>query len=193
MDLPPPNEPTTVEVQKMDQKQNLIQKIRKLCEETKDFKCGEIPCSLSERAYFLDVCNAANANEIFSFKCAHFLLYGCRDGLESRVVSDYGINPEYLKYHIDSSDIFKLDDLIRETGKGTGGVRPISDKELDLEAFEVIYTIMVKNPDFMPKFTTFTFGGTLEDLPPLRDGDGNPNMEFFRAWKQKTDAKYSRE
>ena len=48
-------------------------------------------------------------------------------------------------------------------------------------------------PDFMPKFTTFTFGGTLEDLPPLRDGDGNPNMEFFRVWKQKTDAKYSRE
>lgn len=118
MDLPLPNEPTTVEVQKMDQKQNLIQKIRKLCEETKNFKRGEIPCSLSERAYFLDVCNAANANEILSFKCAHFLLNGCRDGLESRVISDYGINPEYLKYHIETDDIFSLKHLIKGTGKG---------------------------------------------------------------------------
>ena len=192
MDLPPPNEPVTQEVQKMDQKQNLIRKIKTLCEDTKDFKPGEsIPCSLSERAYFLDVCNATNADEIFSFKAAHFLLDGCRDGLESRVISDYGINPDYLQYHIDSDDIFRLKDLIIETGKGSEGIYPVSDAECSSSlTFEAIYTLLKKYPDFTPQFTTFCFGGTMEDMPPLRDKDGNPNLEFFHAWKQKTEARY---
>ena len=42
-----------------------------------------------------------------------------------------------------------------------------------------------KLDDFRPT-TTFTFGGTMADMPPLRDKDGNPNLEFFRAWQDKT-------
>ena len=34
----PAQEPATVEVQKMDQKQNLIHKIRSMCEATKDIR-----------------------------------------------------------------------------------------------------------------------------------------------------------
>ena len=105
MDLPPPTEPTTIEVQKMDQKQNLIQRIKKICEDTlQGFKeYGSIDlCNLPGRAYFVDVCNATNADEIFSYRASNWLLDGCRDGLESRPMSDYGVNPEFAKYHITS-------------------------------------------------------------------------------------------
>ena len=66
---------------------------------------------------------------------------------------------------------------------------PAADCESD--TFGAIYTIMKKFPDFNPEFTTFIFGGTMDNMPSLRDKDGNPNMEFFRAWKQKTEAFYS--
>ena len=198
MDLPPPNEPTTVEIQKMDQKRDLMEKIKKMCEATKDIK-ESIPVSLDMRAYFLDICNATNVDEIFSFKAAHFILNGCRDGLESRYVSDYGINPEFLKYHIDTDDIFDLKYLIENSGEGKPSIYafrdgcklvPVDKVMADNDTFEAIYTIMKDYPDFTPQFTTFTFGGTLKDLPPLRDENGEPNLEFFHAWKQKTEAKY---
>ena len=191
MDLPPPTEPTTVEIQKMDQKQNLIQKIKSLCEATKDIK-EPIPVSLSMRAYFLDVCNATNADEIFSFKATHFLLDGCRDGLEIRNIEDSGINPEFLKYHINTDEIFTLKHLIQDTGKGVNGIYDMPAKDCENDAFAAIYTTMKDYPDFNPEFTTFTFGGTMADMPPLRDKDGNPNMDFFRAWKQKTEDHYYR-
>ena len=199
MDLPPPQQPTTMEIQKMDQKQNLIQKIRKICEDTlQGFKeYGSIGlCNLRGRAYFVDVCNASNADEIFSYRASHWLLDGCRDGLESRPMSDYGVNPEFSKYHITSEEIFGLKDLIIQnpSGKGTERVRIMPDgyKDCSSYAFKVIYTILRDNPDFNPEFTTFTFGGTMADMPPLRDKDGNPNMDFFRAWKQKTEDYYYR-
>ena len=197
MDLPPPNEPATIEVQKMDQKQNLVQRIKKICEDTlQGFKqYGVIGlCDLSGRAYFLDVCNATNANEIFSYRASHWLLDGCRDGLESRPMSDYGVNPEFEKYHITTEEIFGLKHLINsDTGKGTAGIRHMPAEDCDeFDTFRAIYTIMAKNPEFNPEFTTFTFGGTMADMPPLRDKDGNPNMDFFRAWKQKTEDYYYR-
>ena len=191
MDLPPPQQPT-IEVQKMDQKQDLLKKIRAMCEATKDIT-EPIPVNLPMRAYFLDVCNATNADEIFSFKVAHFLLNGCRDGLEVRNMEDYGIDPEFAKYHISTDEIFTLKDLINDaTGKGTASIYDMPTKDCASDTFEAIYTIMLKNPDFNPQFTTFTFGGTMADMPPLRDKDGNPNMDFFRAWKDKTEAYYSR-
>lgn len=188
IDLPPPSEPTTVEIQKMDQKQNLLQNIKTLCEATKDIR-EDIPANLPMRAYFLDVCNATNANEIFSFKAAHFLLDGCRDGLEIRNIEDCGINPEFLKYHIDTDEIFRLKHLIKYTGKGDEGIYDPTE-DCESQTFRAIYTIMKDYPDFNPEFTTFTFGGKMADMPPLRDKDGNPNMKFFRAWKQKTENYY---
>lgn len=192
MDLPPPqtNKQPTVEVRRMNQNQGLIQKIKRLCEATiAGFKqYGEIElCGLNGRAYFIDVCNATNTDEIFSYRAAHFLLDGCDDGLEPRPVSDYCLNPEFLKYHIASEDIFGLKHLINSnTGKGTPGIYDMPAEDCANDAFRAIYTIMKKNPDFNPQFTTFTFGGTMADMPPLRDKDGNPNMEFFRAWQDKT-------
>ena len=185
----PAQEPATMEVQKMDQKQNLIQKIRSMCEATKDIR-EDIPVSLTMRAYFLDLCNATNANEIFSYKAAHFVLDGCRDGLEWGYMQDRGINPSFLQYHIDTDEIFNLKHLIKDTGKGTEGIYDMPAADCESRIFGAIYTIMKDFPDFNPKFTTFIFGGTMEDMPPLRDKDGNPNMEFFRAWKQKTEAFY---
>ena len=141
MDLPPPPEPTTVEVQKMNQKQDLIQKIKSLCEATKDPK-ESIPVNLPMRPYFLDVCNATNADEIFSYKAAHFLLDGCRDGLEVRNL-DYGdYNPEFLKYHINTDEIFKLKDLIIANGKGTEGIYYMPAKDCASDTFRAIYTII---------------------------------------------------
>ena len=193
MDLPPPNEPTTIEVQKMNQKQDLLKKIRAMCEATKDIT-EPIPVNLPMRAYFLDVCNATNADEILSFKVAHFLLNGCRDGLEVRNMEDSGINPEFAKYHISTDEIFTLKHLINDaTGKGDDGIyKKMPAEGCANDTFLAIYTIMRDFPDFNPEFTTFTFGGTMADMPPLRDKDGNPNMDFFRAWKQKTEAYYSR-
>ena len=193
MDLPPPQtpQPTTVEVRKANQNQGLRQKIKRLCEATiAGFKqYGEIElCDLNGRAYFIDVCNASNTDEIFTYRAAHWLLDGCQDSLEPRPVSDYGINPEFLKYHITTKDIFDLLHFIKDsTGKGSEGARKVPDVAYDNDAFRAIYTIMLKNPDFTPEFTTFTFGGTMADMPPLRDKDGNPNMEFFRAWQDRTE------
>ena len=145
-------------------------------------------CNLPGRAYFLDVCNATNADEIFSYKSSHWLLNDCGDILEPRPVSDYCVNPEFLKYHITPEEIFGLKHLLQDdTGKGEATVRVVPDKAYDNESFEAIYTITLKNPDFTPEFTTFTFGGTMADMPPLRDKDGNPNLDFFRAWQDKTE------
>ena len=118
---------------------------------------------------------------------------GCQDGLEPRPVADYGVNPEFLKYHIDEGDLYTLERLIIEdnAGKGTEGIyhdTPLGDCKSD--TLRAIYTLLKDFPDFTPEFTTFTFGGTMADMPPLRDKDGNPNMEFFRAWKQKTEDYY---
>ena len=112
----PAQEPATVEVQKMDQKQNLIQKIRRMCESTKGIR-EEIPVDLIGRAYFLDICDATNANEIFSYKAAHFVLDGCRDGLEWGYMQDRGINPSFLQYHIDTDEIFILKDITKKQWK----------------------------------------------------------------------------
>ena len=193
MDLPPPqtNKQPTVEVRRMSQSQGLIQKIKRLCEATiTGFKqYGEIElCDLNGRAYFVDVCNASNADEIFSYRATHFLLYDCRDGLESHPMSDYGVNPEFAKYHITTEEIFGLIELLEDsTGKGEKDVWPIPDKSCNNDSFKAIYTILKDNPDFTPEFTTFTFGGTMADMPPLRDKDGNPNLDFFRAWQDKTE------
>ena len=162
-----------------------------MCEATKDIT-EPIPVNLPMRAYFLDVCNATNTDEIFSFKAASRFLDGCRDGLEVRNMEDYGINPEFAKYHISTDEIFDLIHLIENTGKGHTGIRRMPAQDCANYAFRAIYTIMYDFPDFNPQFTIFTFGGTMADMPPLRDKDGNPNMDFFRAWKQKTEAYYSR-
>ena len=192
MDLPPqqPTEPSSVEVQKMDLKLDLIKKFKTIFEETKDIK--DFPANLPMRAYFLDVCNATNFEEIFSFSAANWLLEGCRDGLEVRNMEDYGIDPALLKYHISTDEFFTLIHWIEDTGKGTSGIYKMPAKDCASDTFRAIYTIMSKNPDFTPKFTTFTFGGTMADMPPLRDKDGNPNMDFFRAWQQKTEDYYYR-
>ena len=163
-----------------------------MCEATKDIT-EPIPVNLPMRAYFLDVCNATNADEIFSFKATHWLLDGCRDGLEVRNMEDSGINPEFAKYHISTDEIFTLEHLLAAIGKGRTGIyKKMPAEDCANDTFRAIYTIMRDFPDFKPEFTTFTFGGTMADMPPLRNKDGNPNMDFFRAWKQKTEAYYSR-
>ena len=184
MDLPPPqpNEPLTIEVQKMDKKEDLTKQIKSLCEKSMQLKDSQTEgkCSLSGRAYFIDICNASNAKEIFSFKIAAAIPDLCQDGFESRNLDDYAL----LDYHIDSNLILGLSHLLEEMGKGEKRLLP--SPGLNIRTFKAIYTIMKDNPDFTPEFTTFTFGGTMADMPPLRDKDGNPNLDFSRAWQDKT-------
>jgi len=191
LDLPPTPEPATIEIQKMDQKQNLIQKIKEGCEASvKSLKESDTEggCILSARAYFLDICNAANADEIFSYKIASFLGLDCQDNFVPQVTGNYYLTDNF---HIKSEDIIDLKHILQDEGKGDFTFERISPVSKSYPfALSIVYTIIYRDPNFNPQFTTFSFGGTLADMPPLRDKDGNPNMEFFRAWKQKTEDYY---
>ena len=196
MDLPPTDmsNPTIKETQKMDQKEILIQRIKNICEISIKFspeelkKCaGNYGYDHIARALFVDICNTQNYGILFQQKSASFLLVTCGDNLVPQTI---GIGP-VLAYHIEPSDIWALEDIIRSEGVGINGIHAGIFEEYP-DAIRVVYTIMADNPGITPEFTTFTFGGTMADMPPLRDKDGNPNMDFFRAWKQKTEAYYSR-
>jgi len=188
LDLPPPQLPT-MEVRKMDQKESLIQKIKGKCElSVRNLKDEDTEGlgNLQARAYFLDVCNATNANEIFSYKIASLMVTRCQDGFVPRATDNW----ELSRYHIEDEDHMALHDILQEEGKGELSYEimpPVSISKNYEFALKTIYTIMRRDPGFNPQFTTFTFGGTMADMPPLRLENGEPNPEFFQVWEEKTD------
>lgn len=186
LDLPYPQQPVQ-EVQKMDQKTSLIQKIKMLCEKSmhlnNDYSEGK--CSLEDRAFFLDVCNATNADEIFSFKVASSLSSSLSDGFVPGATDNYLL----AEYHIEDSAIWALSQILADEGRGANFLKSLP-LECDFRALCVIYTIMIDNPAFTPQFTEFTFGGTMQNMPPLRLEDGTPNPEFFLKWSSETEKRF---
>ena len=184
MDLPPPEISTPMEeTQKMDRKVQLLQNIKGICQtsvKALNFENFENGCNLLARAFFLDICNAENSQYFFSFKVASEFIESCKD----RYVSQASDNPQLDKFHIDSITINVLTDILVEEGKDENALYSLGDYS---RTFCALYTIMKEHPEITPEFTTFTFGGTMADMPPLRDKDGNPNMDFFRAWQDKTE------
>lgn len=178
--LPENQQQEQIMIQKIDQKADLIQKLKGICERSIKEKSEELKsyCNLMGRAIFYDLANTKNYKEIFKFQLIATVLWDCRDRCVVQADSPY----EFLEYHIDDYEFNKLYDLIKESKIGKEGINikrtePVAKCPRIMKA---IYDLLAIDPSFPePEFTNFD--RVPKDIP-IRLADGKPNPEFFKTW-----------
>lgn len=185
MCLLPENQPQEqIMIQQIDQKTDLIKKLKNICEKSIKEKSKELRsyCNLMGRAIFYDLANTQNYTEIFKFQLIATILWDCRDRCVPQADSPY----EFYQYHIDDYAFNKLYDLIKESKIGKEGINikrtePVSECP---DIMQAIYDLLYIDPSFPePEFTNFD--RVPKDVP-IRLKDGKPNPEFFKTWFENT-------
>ena len=174
-------------IQKIEQKEDLIQQIKKQCEASMKISFKELEqrggaCDLVGRAIFLDLSTLKNYKEIFKFQLIALALDGCRDNFVPKATD----NIELMQYNIDDFMIYKLKDLIKEPKIGRAGILiPLNEPVAECpDIIQAIYQLLYIDPSFPePEFTNFD--RVPKDIP-IRLEDGKPNPEFFKIWFENT-------